>query len=248
MTKSKTIVANWKMNGSLALVDSVVGGLVDKLSFKKSLNTDIIICPPYPYLITAREKMAGSILRLGAQDCSPESEGSYTGDVSASMLQNVGVSHVILGHSERRTSHGESSVLVAQKVRVAQASNLTTIVCIGESKEERDRGKTLDVLRAQIDHSLFPDAIVSQTIIAYEPIWAIGTGITPISKEVNEIHRTIHEYLYEKFQTYEPIPLLYGGSVQSTNAGLFMDQPFIDGVLVGGASLDLGQFSTIAFS
>lgn len=242
------VVANWKMNGSLALVRTVIDELASELMFIKHNAPRIVLCPPYPYLTTIKEEAKHSGIKIGAQDCSRQDQGSFTGDVSAAMLQEVGCEYVILGHSERRERHHETSDLIAQKVIAAQKENLTTIVCIGETKIDKDHGKTEEILRAQLDKSLPEETIIRQTIVAYEPVWAIGTGVTPTPEEVNHIHEFLHEYLYKKFQTYAAIPLLYGGSVKGYNAAHFMEQPFVNGVLVGAASLDIEEFSHIAFA
>lgn len=236
------IVGNWKMNGSYDLVQDMVAAL--KTSPPPS-GAEVVLCPPYPYLSEAVKQKGNSPLHIGAQDCAPQKSGAFTGDVSAEMLKDIGVSMVILGHSERRHNHTESSQLIAQKVEMVQAENLTAIICIGETKAEKDRDKTIEVLKAQVDQSLPPSTIVEKTIVAYEPVWAIGTGITPTPDEANAIHKIIHEYLYEKFHTYTPIPLLYGGSVNPGNALEFMEHPFINGVLVGGASLNKDDFLQI---
>ncbi len=233
------LIGNWKMNGSRAKV-------LEFANNWSSFNSDrvvLAIAPPFPYL----EMMAKDIpqLKLAAQDCASIDFGPHTGDVAADMLADLGCTYVILGHSERRASKHEDNLLIAQKVSRAQASGLIVVVCVGESEEARNQGKEYDVVLGQLEESIMyanPEAL----LIAYEPVWAIGTGNTASPEQASLMHRAIHEALRAKFGDLgEQIPILYGGSVNITNALDLFRAPFIDGALVGGASLDPKSFLTL---
>jgi triosephosphate isomerase (TIM) len=184
--------------------------------------------------------VGGSSLRVGGQDCHAEAAGAHTGDIAAAMLADAGASHVILGHSERRGDHGETSAEVAAKVRAAWQAGLTAIVCLGETEAERQAGATLEVVAAQLEHSLPRAATAANTVVAYEPVWAIGSGRTPSEDEIAQVHGFLRDQLPDR-----EIRLLYGGSVKAENADAVFAVPGVDGALVGGASLKAADFGAI---
>ncbi|WP_136657294.1 triose-phosphate isomerase [Nitratireductor sp. XY-223] len=239
------VAGNWKMNGdrdSLREITAIAGGIDAALRDK----IDALICPPSTLVYLAAAAVQDTGLGIGGQDCHWAASGAHTGDISAAMLRNANASHVIVGHSERRTDHGESSAVVRKKAEAAQAEGLTAIVCIGETKEQRDAGKTLDVLKEQLEASV-PDAATAQnTVIAYEPVWAIGTGVTPTAEDVEEAHAFMRRQLEARFGGHGAgMRLLYGGSVKPGNAGELMAVHNVDGALVGGASLKADDFLAI---
>ena len=210
-------------------------------------GVDILICPPSTLLYRAVQTASGSAVRIGGQDCHPEISGAYTGDISAPMLADAGATHVILGHSERREAHAESSELVREKAKAAIASDLIAIICLGESLAQREAANTLDIIGGQLSASV-PDASTAQnTVIAYEPIWAIGSGLTPTVAQIDEVHDFIRTRLVRRFgaDIGNGIRLLYGGSVKPDNAAEIFATDNVDGALVGGASLKSGDFSPI---
>lgn len=210
------------------------------------LEADIVVCPPATLLAEVREALDGSPIALGAQDCAPKEKGPYTGDISAAMLTDAGCRYVILGHSERRIGHGEDDALVRAKAEAAHAAALIALVCVGETEEEHDSGKTLEVVTRQLEGSLPAHANGENTAIAYEPVWAIGTGRTPTEKEIAEVQGRIREWLRRRApDEAETMRLLYGGSVDPANAGRILALENVDGVLVGGASLDADAFWAI---
>ncbi len=215
---------------------------------KRCEGVEVVVCPPFTVLALAREELKGSHISLGAQNCYAEATGAFTGEVSAEMLKDIGCEYVILGHSERRTIFGETDELVSRKVRAVLDAGLTPIVCIGESGDEREKGHTESVLSRQMKGSL---ALVSanqgtKLVIAYEPVWAIGTGKTATPERAQQAHAFIRSLLREKFtDVSDRIPVLYGGSVKPENAGEIISQPDIDGGLIGGASLDADSFIKI---
>ena len=210
-------------------------------------SVDILICPPTTLISRAAHAVAGSVIKIGAQDCHFQSAGAHTGDISAAMLTDAGASHVILGHSERRADHSEGDATVRAKTNAALAHGLIPIVCIGESLKEREDGSTLSVLSAQLTGSLPDDAAPDQLVIAYEPIWAIGTGLTPTTDQIAEAHAHMRAELAKRFgpAEAEKIHLLYGGSVKPANAADIFAVADVDGALVGGASLQASDFSPI---
>jgi len=240
------IAGNWKMNGlkadSLALARAVAAGSRE--------GCDLLVCPPAVLIPPVVEALAGSKVAVGAQDCHFESAGAHTGDVAAAMLADAGCSHVIVGHSERRADHGEDDDLVCAKTRAAHEAGLVAIVCVGETLEERDAGRTLERISAQIDGSL-PDAIsFDNTVIAYEPVWAIGTGRTPTSGDVEEVHAHIRVRVAATYggAVADGLRILYGGSMKPSNAGTLLAIHGVDGGLIGGASLKAEDFLAIAAS
>jgi triosephosphate isomerase (TIM) len=240
------IAGNWKMNGlksSSAEFEAMLAG-----ASEVAAKADLLVCPPATLIAAFADKARGSrTLKVGAQDCHPKASGAHTGDISAEMLADAGASAIIVGHSERRADHGESDVLVRQKAEAVWRAGLTAIVCIGETQHQRDAGQTLDICRGQLNLSL-PDAATSgNLIVAYEPVWAIGTGLTPTVGDVQQIHGFIRELLIARFKgDGAAIRILYGGSVKPSNAAELMAVANVNGALVGGASLKASDFLAIA--
>jgi triosephosphate isomerase len=244
MAKLRHLVAgNWKMNGSRAMAAQLISELKAGSS---GLNADLLVCPPFPYLIHAHEFLTGSTIALGAQDCAPQESGAHTGDVAPIMLKDCGASHVILGHSERRTDHGESSAEVAAKAKAAQAAGLVAIVCVGETDSQRVAGETLKVVESQIVNSIPQGSGPANLVVAYEPVWAIGTGKTPTAGDVEVVHAHIRKLLVGSLKDGQGVKILYGGSVKPSNAAELMAVPEVNGALVGGASLKAADFLGIA--
>ena len=244
------IAGNWKMNGSVAMTDGLLTGL--KKGIVQSIpDVDIVVCPPFLYIPLAVQMLVGSTIRVGAQNLDIHGSGAYTGEIAAEMLKEQHCGYVIVGHSERRALYGESSDLVAEKVRVAVAAELKPIVCVGETLEERERGDTGRVVREQLMSVLdlngvdiFPFAIV-----AYEPVWAIGTGRTASPDQAQEVHALIRETIAELNPIVaDQTRLLYGGSVKPDNAQGIFSSPDIDGGLIGGAALVASDFLAICES
>lgn len=236
------IAGNWKMNGLRA-------SLVELAAVREACVTgnagraEIALCVPATLVVLAAERAAGSRLLIGGQDCHPEASGAFTGDVSAEMLRDAGASAVIVGHSERRTNHAETDAIVRSKAEAAIRAGLTAIICVGETRAQRDGGETLRVIGSQIDESVPRGATPANTIIAYEPVWAIGTGLTPSTKDVAEIHAFIHRRLTSLIpENGSAMRILYGGSVKASNAAELLSIDAVDGALVGGASLVAKDF------
>lgn len=241
--RRKLAAGNWKMNGGSA----ALGELMALAQVHSDPKCDILICPPATLLSRAADTVVNSDITVGGQDCHVAASGAHTGDVSAEMLKDAGASSVILGHSERRADHGESDADVRAKTEASLAAGLSAIVCLGESLEEREAGTTLTVVGAQLKGSL-PDGIDAvQIVVAYEPIWAIGTGKVPTLEQIGEVHDFMRQELADRFgsDTAEQIPLLYGGSVKPGNAAEIFAVANVDGALVGGASLKASDFSPI---
>lgn len=244
MTAKKLVAGNWKMNGLTAsLVE--VKGMVDGAA---SLQTvELAICPPATLASRVGDALKGSAIGLGGQDCHAEKSGAFTGDLAAEMWADIGAKYVIVGHSERRQYHGETDAIVSAKASAVLRAGLTPIICIGESLAERDAGKTLDVIATQLAGSIPAAAGETPVVIAYEPVWAIGTGRTPTVAQVAEVHGAIAAAMEKRFGgSGRAIRLLYGGSVKPENAGELMAVPGVDGALVGGASLKAADFLKIA--
>ena len=240
------IAGNWKMNGlraAMAEFEAMVAGAP-----AVTAKADLLVCPPATLIATFNAKLAGSRgVAIGGQDCHPKASGAHTGDISAEMLADAGASAVIVGHSERRADHGESDTLVRQKAEAAWRAGLTAIVCIGETQSQRDAGQTLDICRGQLQGSLPDGARADKLVVAYEPVWAIGTGLTPTTKDVEQIHRFIRETLDGRFNGEGArMRILYGGSVKPSNARELMGVANVNGALVGGASLKAADFLAIA--
>lgn len=239
------VAGNWKMNGTRQFALDLTKALAAKIvAAGSNVPADVLICPPFPYL-EAVQTVAGDRIFWGAQDCHPKASGAHTGDISAAMLADLGCTYVILGHSERRTDHGESSALVQAKAVAALAAGLIAIVCVGETEAERDRGETIKVVEKQILESLPAAATADNLVIAYEPVWAIGTGRTPTNADVEAVHGAIRRLLRQKLADGGKVRILYGGSVKPGNAAELMGIPEVNGALVGGASLKIEDFWAI---
>lgn len=238
------IAGNWKMNGlsaSMGELQAIVAAA------PKFTNTDLLICPPATLIAGFASAAHGSALGIGGQDCHPNASGAHTGDLSAEMLKDAGAVAVIVGHSERRADHGESDAVVKAKAEAAWRAGLVSIVCVGETQAQRDAGKTLAVVSTQVAGSVPDGATAASLVIAYEPVWAIGTGLTPTTKDVEEVHGLIRKLLTDRFKGEgATMRILYGGSVKPSNAAELMAVPHVNGALVGGASLKATDFLAIA--
>ena len=232
---------NWKMHGlgaDLAELEAICG--------VAGQGCDVLLCLPATLVHRGTNTAAGRIA-IGGQDCHAMPQGAHTGDVSAAMLADAGASHVILGHSERRADHGETDDIVAAKAQAAQLAGLIAIVCLGETLEERDAGRTLEVVGGQLAASIPEGVDLARLVVAYEPVWAIGTGRTPTEAQIAEVHAALREGLSMRFGAVPAgqVPLLYGGSVKPGNAAAIFALPEVDGALVGGASLKAADFAAI---
>jgi triosephosphate isomerase len=239
------IAGNWKMNGlkaSSAEFEAMIAG-APALAAK----ADLLVCPPATLIAGFADKAKGTKVAVGAQDCHPKGSGAHTGDLSAEMLADAGAGAIIVGHSERRADHGESDTLVRQKAEAAWRAGLAAIVCIGETQKQRDTGQTLDICGGQLKGSLPDGATAANLVVAYEPVWAIGTGLTPTTQDVEQVHRFIRGVLTDRFKAEGGrIRILYGGSVKPSNARELMAVANVNGALIGGASLKAADFLAIA--
>jgi len=242
MTRRPLVAGNWKMNG----LQAAIGELKKIVTGAQALgDVDILVCPPATLIAGFAAAARGSRVGIGGQDCHAQPAGAYTGDISAEMLRDAGAVAVILGHSERRHYHGETDAIVRAKAIAAQRAGLLAIVCIGETRTERDDGQARHFVSAQLGGSL-PDT-GSGLVVAYEPVWAIGTGLTPTPADVRAMHALIRERLLARFaEAGQAIRVLYGGSVKPANAKELLEIENVDGALVGGASLNAGEFLAIA--
>jgi len=243
MGRRALVVANWKMNGQMAGVEALTTALRDGLDL--SLAIEVVLCPPFVYLARVQELLSGSSLGLGAQTLCRESSGAFTGEVSASMLKDFGCSHVLVGHSERRSLFGEDDGLVAGKFQAAIQNGLVPILCVGETAEERAAGHTAVVVGRQLAAVLDTTgaAVFAEAVVAYEPVWAIGSGQAATPQVAQEVHAMIRALLAARSREAAQLTrILYGGSVTSANAAGFYAEPDIDGALVGGASLVAEDF------
>lgn len=237
MAPRKLAAGNWKMNGTVAALDQIDQLLADH----PAPGCDVLICPP----ATLIQAMAAKGVATGGQDCHAKPAGAHTGDIAATQLRDAGASHVILGHSERRTDHGETDAQIAAKAVAAHEAGLIAVICVGETEAQRDAGETLDVISAQLAGSAPDGATASNTVIAYEPVWAIGTGRTPTEAQIAEVHALMRDRLSARFADGSDITLLYGGSVKPGNAAEIFAIPHVNGALVGGASLKAADFGPI---
>lgn len=240
------IAGNWKMNGLAVAGTHLAGALVGRAAEEPDIGADILVCPPATLLAPVGELLRGTIVALGGQDCHPEASGAHTGDISAEMLADLNCEYVIVGHSERRADHGESDAVVRAKAEAAARAGLIAIVCVGETEAQRDSGEALSVVRAQVRGSV-PEGASSRTVVlAYEPVWAIGTGKVAQSSDVAEMHAAIREELATLVPDAQSTRILYGGSVKPENAAELLALEDVDGALVGGASLKADDFWAIA--
>jgi triosephosphate isomerase len=242
MARRPLVAGNWKMNGLRASA----GELETIIAGARSLpNVDLVICPPATLVARFAALAQGSRVEIGGQDCHAEPAGAYTGDIAAEMLRDAGASAVIVGHSERRQHHGETDDMVQAKALAARRAGLLAIICVGETRAERDASKTHTVVHEQLDGSL-PDGL-ADFVIAYEPVWAIGTGVTPTKDDVLDMHRFIRERLCARYgDAGQGVRILYGGSVKPVNAKELLGIDNVDGALIGGASLKANEFLAIA--
>lgn len=241
------VAGNWKMNGSNAANTDLVAGIV--AGVPEGSGFQLLVCPPFPYLASVADQIAGSKVALGAQSVSEHESGAFTGEVAPSMLKDVGCAFVIVGHSERRSIYGESSEQVAAKFQAAQSAGLTPILCVGETLEEREAGTTEQVIDEQLDAVLTAAGIqaFAAAVVAYEPVWAIGTGMTATPEQAQDVHRHIRSRLAaQDSELAEKVQILYGGSMKGDNAPGLLSMADIDGGLIGGASLKANDFLAIA--
>jgi triosephosphate isomerase len=241
------VAGNWKMNASTKASEELVEGIVAGVPAGSGFQ--LLVCPPFPYLAAVAAKVAGSAVKLGAQNVSEHDAGAYTGEVAPSMLRDVGCEYVIVGHSERRAMYGETSADVAAKFQSAQAAGLTPVLCIGETLTEREQGSTEAVVDEQLGAVIEAAGIAAfgAAVIAYEPVWAIGTGMTATPEQAQDVHRHIRGQLAAKDKAIAAgVQILYGGSMKGDNAAGLLAMPDIDGGLIGGASLKAADFLAIA--
>src|SRR5580700_12017788 len=242
MARRPLVAGNWKMNGLKASAGELTAIIAGARSLPKA---DFIVCPPATLVARFAALAQGSRVAIGGQDCHAEPAGAYTGDIAAEMLKDAGAAAVIVGHSERRQNHGETDAMVRAKALAARRAGLFAIICVGETRAERDASKTHTVVRAQLDGSL-PDGF-SDFVVAYEPVWAIGTGVTPTRDDVLAMHRFIRERLCARYgDAGQGVRILYGGSVKPANAKELLGIDNVDGALIGGSSLKADEFLAIA--
>ena len=244
----KLVAGNWKMNGLKAEGLALARALVARVAAGDPPDCALAVCPPATLLIPVGDTLRGSGIALGAQDCHSEAKGAHTGDIAAPMLKDAGCTYVIVGHSERRANHGESDVEVRAKAAAARAAGLVPILCVGETLAERERGEALEVVARQLAGSLPEGLKAEQVVVAYEPVWAIGTGRTPTAEEVAAVHVHLRSRLEAMVKNGAAVRLLYGGSVKAANARELLSVANVDGALVGGASLNATEFWSIAQS
>jgi len=240
--RRKLAAGNWKMNGTSADLAEVTA----LIAAHPAPTLDLLLCPPTTLLARMQAAKGSHPLALGGQDCHAHAKGAHTGDISAAMLADTGASHVILGHSERRADHGETDAQVLAKSAAAHAAGLIAVICIGETLAQREGGTTLDIVGSQLAGSVPDSASAANTVIAYEPVWAIGTGLVPSLDQIAEVHGFIRTALIRRFGGQgDGMRILYGGSVKASNAAEIFGVPDVDGALVGGASLTCADFSPI---
>ena len=242
-TPRPLVAGNWKMNG-LSASEAELATIIAGASGPKA---DLMVCPPATLIARFVQAAAGSPIKIGGQDCHAEAAGAHTGDISAEMLADAGATAVIVGHSERRADHHESDAQVRAKALAAWRAGLTAIVCVGEQRAEREAGRTLDIVGGQLSGSLPDGATTKNLVIAYEPVWAIGTGLTPTAADVAEVHNFIRQRLAARYGAEGAgVRILYGGSVKPANAAELLSVTHVNGALVGGASLKAADFLGIA--
>ena len=248
MARKTLIAGNWKMNGLLADGVDLAKGVAAEVKKMGKTQCEFLVCPPFTLLTSVKKALRGAKIALGAQDVHFNAKGAHTGDISPLMLKDAGCQYVIVGHSERRADHKESDELISKKAAAAYEAGLKAVICIGETLEEREAGKTIDVCTRQILGSVPDNVDGSNTVIAYEPVWAIGTGKTPTAEDVEEVHAAVRKVLAKKLGkgNANKMRILYGGSVKPGNAKEFLSLPDVDGALIGGASLKVEDFIAIA--
>jgi triosephosphate isomerase (TIM) len=237
--RKKLVAGNWKMNGLRGGGTALAADVARRAAVDR-LGCDLLVCPPATLLLAVHAVLGGSAVALGGQDCHAEREGAHTGDISAEMLADLGCTHVILGHSERRRGHGESDADIRAKILAAGRAGLTAILCVGETLPEREAGNAIAVVAGQLAGSIPPGADLERLIVAYEPVWAIGTGLTATTGDIAAMHRAMRARLSGATR------ILYGGSVNRRNAAAILGSSEVDGALVGGASLSADDFWAIA--
>lgn len=241
--KKKLIAGNWKMNGNLAANESLLKAL---LAGAGEPACQVAVCVPSVYLAQCQALLAGGLIELGAQDVSAHESGAYTGEISPAMLKEFGVRYAIVGHSERRQYHGETDELVAAKAQRALSAGITPIVCVGETLAEREAGHTEEVVKRQLAAVIHANGhCISEVVVAYEPVWAIGTGLSATAEQAQQVHAVLRAQLRAASPNADRIKLLYGGSMNAANAGSLLAQADIDGGLIGGAALKAADFLTI---
>jgi len=241
--RRRLVVGNWKMYGRLTSGVTLARELAEKALTHKPLDFDMVLCPPAPLVWPVSETVMGTPIMMGGQDCHTATHGAYTGDVSAAMFADLECRFILAGHSERRIGHGESDDLIAKKVTAIQLAGLTAILCIGETAEHRMAGNMAETLAMQLRNSMPEKCIMAHLVVAYEPVWAIGSGQQPTPQEIRDVHKHIREVLGPAGDT---VRIIYGGSVTPHNAGPILDEPEVDGVLVGSASINSDGFWAIA--
>lgn len=247
MTERPYLIAgNWKMHGLRQEGLDLARAVAERAHGALTGRVDLLVCPPATILGPVCDALADTPVAVGGQDCHPEPKGAHTGDVAAEMLADLGASHVIVGHSERRQNHGERSALIRAKAAAALRAGMTAIVCVGETREERDAGEAASVVSRQVLGSVPPGATSANCVLAYEPVWAIGTGLTPTLDDIAAMHAMIRDRLSEVMADHDQVRLLYGGSVKPANAAEILALADVDGALIGGASLDADSFWSIA--
>ena len=240
--RKKLVVGNWKMHGSHSANAELLAGIVAARPF----TCDVAVCVPFPYLAETAVALAAQDVRWGAQDCSAHEQGAFTGEVSAAMLAEFGCRYALVGHSERRALHGESDQLVADKAKAALARGVTPIVCVGETRAQREAGETESVVKRQLSAAIHTLAhCASEMVVAYEPVWAIGTGLTASPEQAQAVHALLRAQLRAATSRADGMKILYGGSVKPDNAPILFAQPDIDGGLIGGAALKAADFVAI---
>lgn len=245
MSRTRYVIGNWKMNGTRQGAALLARAVAAGAGARGGASPGVVLCPPAPLLAAVAAELGAGRVALGGQDCHARPSGAFTGDVSAEMLAEAGCRYVIVGHSERRTLHGEDDATVRAKAEAAHRAGLVAVVCVGESLAEREAGRTAEVLARQVDGSVPAGSGAGDTLVAYEPVWAIGTGRVATPAQVAEAHAGIRARLGARLPGGEGISLLYGGSVKPDNAAELLALADVDGALVGGASLDAAQFLAI---
>lgn len=240
------IAGNWKMNGTAAFASELAGSLANKMEEAGSNSFEMLLCPPAPFLSAVRAALGLAEIALGGQDCHMQQEGAHTGDISAGMLADIGCAYAIVGHSERRADHGEDDATVRAKAGAAQAAGLVPVICIGETLAEREAGRAVAVVTEQLRGSVPEEASAANIVVAYEPVWAIGTGKIPTLDDIAEVHDALRAALADIASDADGVRILYGGSVKPDNAAEILAIRNVNGALVGGASLKADDFWAIA--